>query len=172
MSVKHAILSLLYEKPRHGYELKTGFDHLVQKKWAINPGQIYTTLDRLVRDEWVESPGQDDKDRKIYSLTAKGREELVQWLAKPVDRLLIRDEMYFKWLCAAKVGYDHKKQIITQQRELVIKEILYLTRFKKELKQDNQEEMLDLVEGALLHLEADLKWLDLMSSKLKPPASL
>ncbi|GIP35093.1 PadR family transcriptional regulator [Paenibacillus sp. J2TS4] len=166
MSVKHAILALLYEKPRHGYEVKTGFDDLVQGKWPLNPGQVYTTLDRLVRDELLDSPGQDQKDRKIFSITDKGRGEFLRWLNLPVERFFLRDEFYFKWLCARKIHFQQEKSMLEKQREQLIKEILNLTQFKQHLKKEGQEEdMRLLIDGALLHLEADMKWLEIMLKK-------
>lgn len=166
MSVKHAILALLYESPRHGYEVKIGFDDLVQKKWSLNPGQVYTTLDRLVRDGLVESPGQDKKDRKLYSITTLGREETHNWLREPVERSILKDEFHFKWLCARKISFREEREMILKQKELIIKEIMKITHLKKQLKSDNQDSMELVVEGALLHLDADLKWTELMLGKL------
>ena len=40
MSVKHSLLALLYENPGHGYELKTGFERLVQGMWPLNAAQV------------------------------------------------------------------------------------------------------------------------------------
>lgn len=166
MSVKYAILALLYEKPRHGYEVKIGFDNLVHKKWSLNPGQVYTTLDRLVRDGLVESPGQDENDRKIYSITLLGIEETHKWLKQPVELSILKDEFHFKWLCARKINFQEEKDMIQKQKELIIKEILQLTHLKKQLKSDNQNSMELLVDGALLHLDADLKWTELMLNKV------
>lgn len=165
MSVKHAILALLYGKSRHGYEIKIGFDDLVQKKWDLNAGQVYTTLDRLVRDGLVESPGQDKKDRKLYSITDLGKKETQDWLKEPVKHSILKDEFHFKWLCARKINFEEEQDMIQKQRELIVKDILYLTHFKKQMKSDKQESMEILVEGALLHLEADLKWTELMLKK-------
>ena len=50
MSIKFAILALLAEKPRHGYEIKNEFDQRTNHTWPLNIGQVYTTLDRLERD--------------------------------------------------------------------------------------------------------------------------
>lgn len=165
MSVKHAILTLLCSKPRHGYEIKTGFDELVQKTWPLNPGQVYTTLDRLERDGLIESPGQDEKDRKLYSITDKGHKEVYEWLDHPVERSLLKDEFYFKWLCARRMEKELESRLIDQQKVLIVKEILHLTKFKQQLKQMGQEDMELLIEGALLHLEADMKWLELIGGK-------
>ncbi|MFA1819273.1 PadR family transcriptional regulator [Virgibacillus oceani] len=162
MSVKHSLLALLYEKSRHGYELKTGFEELVQGMWPLNAGQVYTTLDRLERDLLIESPGHDKKDRKLYTITQVGKEELWSWLEKPVERSLLKDEFYFKFLCASHVSYENKLNMIKNQKETMLKDILHLTQLRKQMNQSGNETMKMLVEGALLHLEADIKWLDMI----------
>lgn len=163
MSVKHSILALLYEKPRHGYEIKTGFDELVQSMWPLNAGQVYTTLDRLERDDLVVSPGHDKKDRKLYTITDFGKEELWEWLRKPVGRSLLKDEFYFKYLCAGYVDYKDKKNMIQAQKQTMVKDVLHLTQLKKQMNQSGNRTMKMLMEGALLHLEADIKWLDMIA---------
>ncbi len=163
MSVKHSLLALLYEKPRHGYELKTGFEELVQGMWPLNAGQVYTTLDRLERDKLVESPGHDKKDRKLYTITQAGKEELWAWMEEPVGRSLLKDEFYFKFLCASHVSFDNKQKMVQNQKEMMLKEILHLTQLRKQMTISGNQTMKMLIEGALLHLEADIKWLDMIA---------
>lgn len=165
MSVKHSLLALLYEKSRHGYELKTGFEALVQGMWPLNAGQVYTTLDRLERDLLIESPGHDKKDRKLYTITQAGKEELWSWLEKPVERSLLKDEFYFKFLCASHVSYENKQNMIKNQKEAMLKDVLHLTQLRKQMSKSGNETMKMLVEGALLHLEADIKWLDMIAGE-------
>ncbi|UAC48441.1 PadR family transcriptional regulator [Bacillus aquiflavi] len=162
MSVKHAILGLLYQKPRHGYEIKTEFDKLVYNKWSLNTGQVYTTLDRMMRDLLVEPIGEDEKDRKQYKITEAGIKELQTWLLKPVKHSLLKDEFYFKILCARRIHFHEVKEMIKQQRQLIVKEILMLTQFKNELDENTDKDMLWLIEGGLLHLDADLRWLEML----------
>lgn len=162
MSVKHSILALLYEKSRHGYELKTGFDELVQNMWPLNTGQVYTTLDRLERDGLVETPGHDNKDRKLYQVTDLGKEDLWLWLNEPVERSLLKDEFYFKYLCASHVDYEDKIVMIRAQKQTLMKDVLHLTHLKKQMRKSGNRTMNMLMEGALLHLEADIKWLDMI----------
>ena len=52
----------------------------------LNIGQVYTTLERLHRDglvEFEEVNQAERPDKKVYSLTADGREKLKDWFAKP-----------------------------------------------------------------------------------------
>jgi|SRR5690625_1092212 len=163
MSVKHSLLALLYEKPSHGYELKVGFDGLVENMWPLNTGQVYTTLDRLERDGLVISPGHDDKERKLYEITDKGKDELWQWMKKPVERSLLKNKFYFKYLCASYIDYDNKQTMIKEQQKSILSDVLHLTQLKREMKKSGNDTMIKLIDGALLHLEADQKWLELIA---------
>ena len=49
MSIRFAILALLAEKPRHGYEIKNEFDRRTNHTWPLNIGQVY----RLFRIQGV-----------------------------------------------------------------------------------------------------------------------
>ena len=42
--LKHMLLGLLRQQPRHGYDLKSDFETLLVGTWPLNIGQIYTTL--------------------------------------------------------------------------------------------------------------------------------
>ncbi|MDC2865501.1 PadR family transcriptional regulator [Bacillus sp. BP-3] len=164
MSVKHAILTLLSQSPRHRYDLKISFETMVYKQWELNAGQIYTTIDRLIRDKFVEEINEgNESDLKIYKITKNGQEELHNWLLHPVETSILKDEFHFKLLCAKKLQYSQLSNMIKQQKESIIKTILQLQRLRIHIDSTEENEgMLFLIEGKLLHLEADLKWLDML----------
>jgi PadR family transcriptional regulator, regulatory protein AphA len=93
MSLPHIILGLLQRRSMTGYDLKNGcFDKEIAHLWAADQAQIYRTLDKLVEQEWVvyEIEIQHDRpNRKVYSLTAAGAEELLRWLqqSQPLPNL-------------------------------------------------------------------------------------
>ena len=159
MSVKYGILTLLFLKKHHGYDLKLELDSLLGIKGKINPGQIYTTLDRLMRDDLVSSPGSDDQERKLYELEPKGKEELEKWLLEPVPYYTTKEDFFIKWNCAREIHFDEEKNILEQQREIIIKEVMELTSLKMELLLQGDENKYLLITGMLLHLEADLNWI-------------
>ena len=64
MSVRYGLLALLDAGPRHGYNLKTAFERRTGGSWALNIGQVYTTIQRLERDALVESICAADDDRR------------------------------------------------------------------------------------------------------------
>ncbi len=175
MSVKYAMLGILAEKDLHGYELKSSFDEKVGEFWSLNYGQIYTTLDRLEKDDLVthDRQAQDKRpDRKIYSITRKGRKELDEWLATPVNRVrALRDEFFVKLVFMDKNNPAPVLELIEKQKALYLKQMNRLTHQKVELK--NKPKSPDslttelLMDAGLFHAEADIKWLTLCEAKIK-----
>ena len=179
MSVKYAMLGILAEKDLHGYELKSNFDEKVGEFWSLNYGQIYTTLDRLEKDELVTHDRQtQDKrpDRKIYSITRKGKRELEEWLATPVSRVrALRDEFFVKLVFMNKNDPGPVLDLIEKQKALYLKQMNRLTQQKVSLKKkpgssDAFTTEL-LMDAGLFHAEADIKWLTLCASKIKALAA-
>ncbi len=79
--VEPSILYLLWDGPKHGYELMASLPELGFVQGA-DPGAIYRTLrlmedNELVRSEWDTSGTGPAK--RIYSLTENGREHLSCW---------------------------------------------------------------------------------------------
>ena len=57
------------------------------------------------------------------------------------------------------IHYQEKQEMIQEQKKLVLTDVLQLTHL---MKQSENKTMKILIEGALLHLEADIKWLDMI----------
>ena len=69
--MKAAVLLLLAEQPRHGYELLTELADRSDGQWQPSPGSIYPVLKRLSRDGLVTASHSEGK--RIFSLTDTGR---------------------------------------------------------------------------------------------------
>lgn len=70
--VRAAVLSLLAEKPMHGYQIIHEIEERSGGAWKPSAGSVYPTL-QLLADEGLIS-AEESNDRKIYSLTDAGRE--------------------------------------------------------------------------------------------------
>ena len=87
MALSHILLGLLSE-PATGYELKKLFDESLSHFWDAEQSQIYTTLARLRSEGFLTRktvPSDKGPNRKVYRRTAKGRKELLKWLAAGPD---------------------------------------------------------------------------------------
>ena len=81
--LKHGILGLIGNGDKTGYEIMTVFRDSLKHFWTAQTSQIYRELQRMEEDGWisrrpVSQTGKPDK--KVYSITAAGREELLRWL--------------------------------------------------------------------------------------------
>jgi PadR family transcriptional regulator AphA len=86
MSLSHVILGMLQWGPQSGYDIDKQIERYVHYAWHTNRSAIYRNLHKLRDQEMVEFERveQDDNpDKKVYTLTEKGLEELKRWLATP-----------------------------------------------------------------------------------------
>lgn len=166
MSVKHAILTLLSHSPRHRYDLKVSFESMVHKQWNLNSGQIYTTVDRLIRDGFVQETQEEKSGLKVYCITENGLDEVQQWLLEPNEISLLHDEFFFKLLCAKELNFSHLTEMIKQQKKMIIKSILQLQQLRKSIDYSQENDAIHyLIDGKILHLEADIKWIEMFPEK-------
>lgn len=83
MSLAHGILGFLNYGEMSGYDLAKAFDSSVKFFWHAQNSQIYKTLATLEKDGFVTHRTITQLDRpnkKLYSITLKGKEELNAWL--------------------------------------------------------------------------------------------
>jgi DNA-binding PadR family transcriptional regulator len=69
-----AILSLLSEGPKHGYQLMKELEERSGGIYRASAGSVYPTLQQLEDEEMIRAEQQGGK--KVYTLTDAGRKEL------------------------------------------------------------------------------------------------
>lgn len=70
--VRTAVLSLLAEKPMHGYQIITEIAERSGGTWKPSAGSVYPTLQLLADEGLIEA--EEQNGRKTYSLTEAGRD--------------------------------------------------------------------------------------------------
>ncbi|MGW3245670.1 PadR family transcriptional regulator [Streptomyces sp. NPDC001070] len=107
MSLPHAILTALLEKPSSGLELARRFDRSIRYFWSATHQQIYRELGRLEEAGLIRAlpagrPARGQK--KEYEVLPAGRAELTAWVAATEDPKPIRDPLLLRLRAAAVVG--------------------------------------------------------------------
>src|SRR2546426_6550538 len=92
--VRLAILSLLSEGPKHGYQLIKEMAERSGGLYRASAGTVYPTLQQLEDEGLIESERQNGK--KVYRLTEAGRQELERD-ADSVRRIWERAERWEDW---------------------------------------------------------------------------
>ena len=171
MSVRHAVLGLLAQRSRHGYELHTAFEALVggQHNWDVKPAQIYTTLSRLEKDglvakEAVEQDGGPEK--RVFAITPAGRSLLAQWFASGVEQDHQRDEFFVKLMISLATGGAPPHRVIQAQRALLFQDLHDMTSQRNRSNPKTELAQILLYDKGIMHLEADLRWLDMIEARL------
>lgn len=102
MDVRTICLGLLTRADATGYEIKKqfeedGFSHFAEASF----GSIYPALSRLTEEGLVsvrEESQEKRPDRKVYSITEKGRVRFVESLARPLQEDRARSAFAFAML--------------------------------------------------------------------------
>ena len=171
MTVRHAILGLLAQKPRHGYETRIAFENLVGgENWEVKPAQIYTTLDRLEDAGLVERSSDlgegEEPSRRVYRITPLGEEALQEWFASAVAPDHQRDEFFIKLVIGIASGHADPEHLIQTQRGLLFQEMHAATAQRDEYDPRTGMAQILLLDKVIMHLEADLRWLDMIEMRL------
>ncbi|GAA4870587.1 PadR family transcriptional regulator [Kitasatospora terrestris] len=109
MSLPHAILTALLEKPSSGLELTRRFDKSIGFFWSATHQQIYRELGRLEQTGLIRAlPQAADArgPRKEYEVLPAGREALAAWVGERQEPKPIRDPLLLRLRAAAVVGAD------------------------------------------------------------------
>jgi len=171
MSVRHAVLGLLAQRPRHGYELRAAFQALVggEANWDVKPAQIYTTLARLEQGGLVveDSVEQDaGPEKRIYALTLPGREALQEWFASGIEPEHQHDEFFLKLMISLVSGVADPYRLIQTQRAHLFQELHDITEQRSQADPGRELAGILLLDKAIMHVEADLRWLDTIEGRL------
>lgn len=171
MVVRNAVLGLLAQRPRHGYELRAAFEALAggEENWDVKPAQVYTTLTRLERDGLVveQSVEQDaGPEKRIYALTAEGQAALQDWLAEGTRPEHQRDEFYLKLMLALVSGAVDPYRLLNTQRTVLYRELHAITNQRARTDPNRELAKVLLLNKVAMRLEADLRWLDMTEARL------
>lgn len=160
---QEVVLALLAKEPSHGYQLRARLRQALGPLGdAMNDGQIYVTLARLEKAGQVSSERAasmpDRPDRKTYELTADGQQRVADWLAEVSWPKPDLAEFHLKLLAAAAARLADPIAIIDAQRRELLRRLRDAQRAAMAEADDSEAAL--LLEGVVLRLQADLRWLE------------
>jgi DNA-binding PadR family transcriptional regulator len=154
-----AILGLLREQPRHGYELKRALGEL--GFWQVSFGSLYPALRRLEKRGAIVGARGSGR-RRSYRLTPEGRAALAHMLEDPDDAE--ESERGFQ-LRLAFLGYlepDLRIRVLEGRRSALVEGLLTARRSFLGARGSRTLDRyrLALMERRVHATEADIAWLD------------
>ncbi|PZG21385.1 PadR family transcriptional regulator [Nonomuraea aridisoli] len=160
--MQDAVLAMLAKEPSHGYGLRARLrQSLGPLGESMNPGQIYVTLARLEKAGLVVSErahGLPERpERKVYALTPAGQERVAAWLIEvdwPKPDLA---EFHLKLVAAAATRLADPVELVAAQRRELLRRLREAQHAL--LAEPAGSPAALLLEGIVLRLQADLRWL-------------
>ena len=160
--VQEVLLALLAAGPAHAYRLRASLAlALGPLATSMNDGHVYVTLTRLEKAGLVKSvlvPQEATRDRKVYELTELGADRLMSWLDETSWPGPAPAEFHLKLVAAAAANLADPVDIVDRQR----RELLTCVREAQRaaLAEPHDSVAALLLEGVVVRLEADLRWLE------------
>jgi DNA-binding PadR family transcriptional regulator len=166
MNFQYALLGFLHQAPNYGYGLKKLYDQFFGDKKPVLSGQVYSTLARLERDRKIhevhDTTASGGPERIKYQITDLGRIAFDKWLITPeAPTPQLTANLYLKTVMAILEHGDAALYLNMQRRA-------HIGRMRQLINQRRQASIADtlLIDHALFHIEADLRWIELTSSRL------
>ena len=164
MSMKYALLGMLAESPKYGYEIKQTFGKILGNVWSVSYGQLYPTLRRLSEVKWVtkkSARGKKASEKTIYSITDIGRRKLKEWLKTPFrSNYNVKDEFTLKFLFFNSLP---RKQVLDYMQEQKQNTLEQLESFQKAINlcSANADYFVKaIIRKGIIHLEAEVRWIE------------
>lgn len=133
---EYAMLAALAHSPRSGYDLNKWFDRAASHFCSAGFSSVYPALagfegEGLVVHEAV--PSERGPERKVYSLTERGREVLIEWARKPAVAPEVRDEQLVKALSYGMLPAETARTLLEEARTRHGEQLAYYERLVREL---------------------------------------
>jgi len=174
-SSKYAILGLLTIEPMSGYDIRKFAREVLNHFWNESYGRIYPILAELTREGLATKRLHEQKgrpDRHIYSITARGRTALQQWLEQPSQPLVTRNEATLKFFLGGNLPLNRNLRVIEGQHQGLLEQKLILAGHEKAIAQERDDSeqweyyFFTLRLGQLLN-EARIRWCEEVIARLR-----
>ncbi len=160
---RNAILGMLLESPRTGYEMKSIMLRSTFYFWRESDSTIYPMLKMLAKEGKVSSKTVyvGKKKKEVFSITKAGKEEFKSWLTKPTSTETPRNEFLLKLFFIT----DSKEMVRLFQERLQQAEKLYEEyqdiekRLESLADSSHKISRLKALKYGIAHLDIEIKWL-------------
>jgi PadR family transcriptional regulator, regulatory protein AphA len=172
MSLRHALLGALADRPRTGYALLKHFEQSLAYAWPASHSQIYPELARLLEEGLIEETETGPRNSRTYALTEPGLEEVRRWLLETAPDRRVRNDaalrIFFLWLlepAEARAQLERERaywQGILEELETIRAQPPAANRKERAFRL--------ALEGGILTVQARLDWADWALEQVRSPA--
>ncbi|REK86256.1 PadR family transcriptional regulator [Streptomyces inhibens] len=143
MSLKYALLAALLEGEASGYDLAKVFDVAVANFWSATPQQLYREMERLAEEGLIDArlvQQERRPNKRMFTLTEAGREDLRAFTTAPPRPTAIRDELMVKIQAVDTGELDAARALIEERMEWARGKIAHYERLRDRLLDGRSED--------------------------------
>jgi len=170
--MRFVFLALVARGDTYGYELKRRYDAWFSSAWGeVNIGQIYVTMGRLQRDGLVTSqavPQATRPQRKVFAITELGAKALEDWLHEPSELPSSKSDLLLRLVGTTLLDATPVRVLVAEHRQRCLEALRMLDGQVERAGRGSLTEL--LLQGSALHVQAELRWLDLLDQRLRGQA--
>lgn len=169
------VLSLLSERPMHGYEINLELEMRDVQDWAgVSRPQVYYSLNKLKLLKMIsilagKSAGEGP-DRQVYKILQKGKQALSQGLAQAHWATHRPISAFLTWLALSQhAERSDFKNLLQQRRQFLTQQIEREQGTLKSFSTDVGDLMtagILMVELTIRQFQVELEWLDTVEQKM------
>jgi DNA-binding PadR family transcriptional regulator len=123
------VLSLLGERPMHGYELNQELERREARDWAgISRPQVYYSLKKLAASGHIiraaEAAAREGPERQVFRVSAAGRRALSAALAREEWAVQRPPPPFLTWLClSSNAQPEDRLRLVERRRQFIETEL-------------------------------------------------
>lgn len=164
MSLKHLVLAVLSRQPATGYEITKTFDAIVGSFWRASHQQVYrelTALSKVGLATFAKVSQTERPDKKVYTITPAGVEDLLQWLMRPTQERPLKDDLLIKVWAGELLGPSALRREIARLREAHEAELNRYRAIERELFSSPPEDAFKVMQYVALKrgITAEQSWI-------------
>ncbi|MBN2083920.1 MAG: PadR family transcriptional regulator [Anaerolineales bacterium] len=162
-------------EPVSGYDLKKWFQGSINFYWPATHTQIYRTLGELAEQEFVRHKTIEQTthpDKKVYSITQKGKAELTHWLKEPLKLPVTRHGLLVQLSFADMLTTEEILMLLSEYKHKVHTHLQFLNHDQQQFMQygrsDRERILWELVlDSGIEYYQGELKWAEKAIRKLR-----
>jgi PadR family transcriptional regulator AphA len=172
MSLRHALLGALADRPRTGYALLKHFEQSLAYAWPASHSQIYPELARLLEEGLIEETETGPRNSRTYALTEAGLDEVRRWLRETDPDRRVRNDAtlrtFFLWLLEPAEA----RAQLERERDYWQGLLEELEQIRRQPRGPNRKERAFglALEGGILSVRARLQWAEWALEQVRAPA--
>ena len=156
-----SLLGFLHDGPQSGWELTAAVTAQLGGFWSISRSQVHRELGGLAEAGLVSEGAAGRRDSRPYSLTAAGRAEFAEWIARGPEEATIRLPLLLFVSLGRHLDPQVLADILRQQRTHQAALVREYTAARNELEKEGIDSFrLATVDYGLSAARLTVRWLD------------